>query len=411
MAEPNVATSPSDAASPPRSTHTYYLPRSFAHQALWRAQQFNERMAQKNLPGRVNLTVDFRYTDPEYPQRVPKQIPYHLATHGEFKFGSWRLVGVYEFPADNDTPTRWGFPDGHEHPPTDECRRCEHCNTTRQRRYTFALAGAGGDTIRVGSTCVRPFTGFDPAVVLSFLRTVADMVAADPDEIGHSEPSAYATTEFVAAAATATRVYGYVRTVTHRDTSTRDSAKELLAPRPVLADPLEPVTVADREHARIAIAWAQTLVPTTDFDHNIKTIASSTLVSGRSLGVAAYLPAAYARHLEQERLRELTEQTPPAPVPECDTATIRGEIMRISTRRNHRSGDTEKKVSIRDDRGFTVWGTLPAGASTTNVGDRVTFECATLRRSSDDRTFGFYLEPRAWEVLIEPPQADSRIFL
>lgn len=393
-----AAANPAD--TPARSQHTYYLPRSFAHEALFRAEQFNNKMGAKGIPGRVNVTIDFSYRTPGREEIPPATIPFDLSTHGEFKLGTWRLVGIYEFPRGAEgTPLRWGFPEHHEHPPAGDCRHCEHCNTKRARRRTFVIADDAGNTQRLGTSCVEPFTGFDPTGILEFLRFADTIVGADPTPRGITAPSGYATTEYVAAARAASRVAGYVRTSEWRTKPTRDLAKDILAEKGPNDEPPCPITATDREQAAAAVRWARNIAPTNDFEHNLRAVASGATVSGAALGVAAYIPTAHDRWLGDERLRALTQRTPPTSVPESDTARIVGEVVAVTTRPGPRPGTTTKRVTVYDDRGFAVTGATPPATADPTPGDRVAFGCRKLRRNNSDPTVGYYRHPSKWETL------------
>lgn len=50
-------------------------------------------------------------------------------------------------------------------------------------------------------------------------------------------------------------------------------------------------------------------------------------------------------------------------------------------------------MTVRDDRGFTVWGSVPSIEDRIEKGDRVEF-VANIERSDSDETFGFFKRPR-----------------
>jgi hypothetical protein len=49
-------------------------------------------------------------------------------------------------------------------------------------------------------------------------------------------------------------------------------------------------------------------------------------------------------------------------------------------------------MTVRDDRGFLVWGSVPAALGGIEQGDRVQFN-ATVTKSDRDETFGFFKRP------------------
>lgn len=96
----------------------------------------------------------------------------------------------------------------------------------------------------------------------------------------------------------------------------------------------------------------------------------------------------------QAEREEQRRNSVPAPVGKQEVV---GEVRRIKTQ-DTPFGITEKMV-VRDDRGFTVWCTVPkAILDHVEEGQRVTF-VAHLSRSEDDETFAFGSRPHRARVL------------
>ena len=88
--------------------------------------------------------------------------------------------------------------------------------------------------------------------------------------------------------------------------------------------------------------------------------------------------------------------------------TITGEVVSVKWKENAYGG--RLVMTVKDDRGFKVWGTVPASiqsvASLTDPtdfrqldrGDRVAFK-ATVTKSDTDETFGFFKRPTEAVVL------------
>jgi hypothetical protein len=89
------------------------------------------------------------------------------------------------------------------------------------------------------------------------------------------------------------------------------------------------------------------------------------------------------------------------PVPDTsERIVITGEVVSIATKEND-YGEREV-MTVEDDRGFKVWGTVPQKlieASYTGElkGERVTFT-ATVQRSDRDESFGFFKRPTKAEI-------------
>lgn len=66
-------------------------------------------------------------------------------------------------------------------------------------------------------------------------------------------------------------------------------------------------------------------------------------------------------------------------------------------------GNVEKML-VQDDRGFRVWGSVPASLSEAERGDRITFT-ATVTASDKDAKFGFFKRPTKAALLSEKQAA------
>jgi hypothetical protein len=73
---------------------------------------------------------------------------------------------------------------------------------------------------------------------------------------------------------------------------------------------------------------------------------------------------------------------------------ITGEVLKVTEREDHFSpyGGIVYKMTVKDDRGFKVWGTVPSGLGVDIEGERVTFT-GTVQPSDEDPKFGFFKRP------------------
>ena len=89
-----------------------------------------------------------------------------------------------------------------------------------------------------------------------------------------------------------------------------------------------------------------------------------------------------------------------APVP-FGKVTVLGVIISSDHRTDPYTGGVREVITVKDDRGFKVWGTCPAKLARgfdELVGMRVTFT-ADLTQSDRDETFGFFKRPTQAEVV------------
>lgn len=84
--------------------------------------------------------------------------------------------------------------------------------------------------------------------------------------------------------------------------------------------------------------------------------------------------------------------------------TITGEVVVLKIQETQ-YGDT-LKMRVLDDRGFALWGTVPKALRqhTLLKGDRVEFE-ASVKKSRDQETFGFFGNPRGGKLVSRAEKA------
>lgn len=116
--------------------------------------------------------------------------------------------------------------------------------------------------------------------------------------------------------------------------------------------------------------------------------------------VDAYFAAAKrnAEWLAERQEKAAAEAAlPKAPVVE-GRGEISGEVLSVKWQDSVYGGAF--KMLVRDDRGFKLWGTVPASLPDTLKGCRVKFN-ATVEKSHDDESFGFFKRPTKAEVTEE----------
>ena len=302
--------------------------------------------------------------------------------------GGWTLVALAQF---GETPVplvtdlggtglrHWDF-----------TGTCDACGTARDRKTVFVVEGEAGERKFVGSTCVVDFLGRTATAVLwvpDLLREADEALgAAGGGEVTFPVPT------FVATAWAVTKVLGWARSAepgSTKDTtvgyfgvarSTEEWEREVAE---LLRDP------ATRAEAAAAIDWAKGLVATTAFDDSLKALAAEEWVGRRGWGVLAYLPTAYARHLDREAAQAAEVAAPAEAAPE-GRVVVTGTVVGLKWQESQYG--TTLKWTVKDDRGFRVWSTVPSAAGEPERGDRVTFT-VTLERSRDDETFAFGKRP------------------
>lgn len=110
------------------------------------------------------------------------------------------------------------------------------------------------------------------------------------------------------------------------------------------------------------------------------------------------------KHIERENMRAAEALLPTVDAPEGKT-TVAGEVLSIRDEPDYTGLGTVWKMTVRDDRGFKVWVTVPAALRTAVAdkvtalrGERVEF-IATLTRSDRDASFSFGKRPTKARIL------------
>ena len=383
----------------------------------WRVDEFNAKMEKRNLPGRVAVNFDFDKKFLHNADRGPEYrewlVPCTMTIAGEFVLGEWKVIGAYDWRNDTAEPMRYGFPDGYKYPDTTKTRRCDHCETNRNRGLTFTVATPDGDEKIIGKTCMKDYTGHSPMSVLRWYEELDGMVDEWDEIMGDTSGSGrYPLVGIVAAAAAVIEANdGYVswKNATEDREATKYVTIDTINGRPTgkHKDERIAVTEAHMEQAEAAIEWAQGIAATSDFERNLCTIAGAEWCHKKTVGFACYIPAAHQRALADEKAKAAEpEQKVPTPTSDGPHA-IEGVVLKTVVVEENFSyyGGSSLKATIRDDRGFTVWGTVPSAAPSPGVGDRVRFVCSKIVRSDGDETFGFFKRPRRWETLTEAEEA------
>jgi hypothetical protein len=121
--------------------------------------------------------------------------------------------------------------------------------------------------------------------------------------------------------------------------------------------------------------------------------------------VAAKEVEFHARKRQQDAEKAAQEAARPhAPVP-TGRVEITGEVWKVKDPEPYDRFPSTKML-VADDRGFRVWGSVPASLSSVQRGDRVSFT-AEVEASKDDPEFGFYRRPTQGRRVATPaPQPE-----
>lgn len=322
--------------------------------------------------------------------------------HGERPVlsGGWQVVASVEhFPTGNIVSVA---PYAREYAPTDLLNApatCDHCGHNRARKFTIVIRDESGVSHRVGKSCLRDFTGHDlPAVWEIFDTDLSEW----NDGRSSGSGSGYSLTQIVALSYACIEKYGW-RSATDSEgnrvegVTTRMRVDNSL--HPINRDEEVKTTSEHYERAVLALEWISSTTETDGYLANLRSVVLAGVTDHKRMGLLVSLARAYDKHLERaerkaEREHERANEVRiPCPI---GRVTIVGKVVSVDTKDT--DFGTRYVMTVRDDSGFTVWGSQPS-ALDPNVGDRIEFT-ASVERSDSDECFGFFKRPSKARLLV-----------
>ena len=189
---------------------------------------------------------------------------------------------------------------------------CDHCNKIRSRRDTFLLrSDATGEFKQIGRQCIRDFIGYDVTKVVAMAEIVSYAVPSESDGNGDwsggmGDRCYIRVKTYLAHVAAVIRATGWISRKDAeygRGEATASHAHMNMFPPPTGSGARYdriPLTDKDFETADAALEYGQALTGTSDFDHNLRTLANQTMVERRSTGMLAYLIPSFFRASQRE---------------------------------------------------------------------------------------------------------------
>lgn len=184
---------------------------------------------------------------------------------------------------------------------------CDHCGFNRTRNNTYLVRNdVTGETINVGSTCIKDFLGWSASVTFFGDSDLA------PETGGIYCTPMYSLDTVLAISVAAIRAHGWVPASSYDGTPTRDIVSLVLSQR----------NLNDRERALVAalrpfvdeatsqVALIKAYVTSDDFAgastyvENLKALFTQEFIGSRQLGLVVSAPSAYTRHLEKDAERK-----------------------------------------------------------------------------------------------------------
>lgn len=273
--------------------------------------KINARAAKKGLAGFLTLTaeeVECEEVD-EYTKIKRTWIEYKIVLEGTAPaYDGWEFIAKLDWDPNAGLIVR-NAP-GREGVDRDRVREgwCDHCKTTRRRNVTYVVRNQeSGETLQVGSSCLKDFTG-------QFTTIAWPQLPGDEDEergwFGPRAEREYDPATVLATAWACIKLEGF-KPASHGYNTTRDDVLTALYPSKSKSDrewaaKIGPLAGEAEEYATKILDWVLSDEFRGDSDYvlNLKAVAAGKFVSRRNIGLLASAPQAYARYQERTLIRE-----------------------------------------------------------------------------------------------------------
>jgi hypothetical protein len=281
--------------------------------------KLNARAIKAGIPAKVELVEIARHEREAAGisgfTRRWTEVEFEIAGLNAVKFNGWTLAATLDHGAEGNIFRV--SPHFSETLPVEfrntDSTRCDHCGIRRQRNLTVVVYSETEGFRQVGSDCVKLFLGVSPTSILSFMKDVEDL--ADDDILGGGYgPKVTLVSEFVAAAALATEVYGF-RPASFDSMSTRNAVEAILKGDrwakdnyPEAFDVDAKMIARANDLAAAAVEWIKS-EQGSDYITNLR-IAVARNEVGRNAGLLASLPNAYKRAMAIVAEREARAAVP-----------------------------------------------------------------------------------------------------
>ena len=296
---------------------------------------------------------------------------------------------------------------------------CEHCNTSRSRKNSFLLQHESGEHKIVARNCLKDYMGhLAPEQMVHWfkmIRTIDDLNEVDEqresqDDLYYSLVSDLTWVASIVEKKGWLGVDKWKANIQQMDdaaisvmSKTKPTAYHLrfvTGPQPLdnsagqatkwrsdRAD-FKP-SDKHREIAEKTIELVRSSQQRNEYINKLQQVVEQGHVSDKNRNLFA---SAITVWMRAEREKENAKRKAHIPALEAGKQTITGKIVKREVRICDYTNDEVTKVTIEDESGRRVWGTLARFIEEAQKGDTVTFT-ATVKVSDRDATFGFYSRP------------------
>lgn len=274
----------------------------------------------------------------------------------------------------------------------DHAQHCDHCQQSRDRRYTFIAENVdNGNRVQVGSTCLQAYFGDVTAANLvlmaTWLRTIPAWFDDEEFEGNRSRPY-YDTLRTLKGAAQSILNRGYHKT-TGVDVSTRVDAPC------ITTFSQEAIDLAEN-----AIAWIKALDTKRGFELDMQAAASSEHVDyNKHGGILCYVVEAYRKHIAKQTADEMTAKARTEDCPNdgpkpTKRHQITGTVIAINQVDDYYGPRVTLLVTTQG--GYRLFGTCPRSLYDAKPGDSIAFDCKIKFR---DAGYGYIDHPTKAKII------------
>lgn len=234
--------------------------------------------------------------------------------------------------------------------------RCDHCGTNRVRAITFMVKNENGETRQVGRSCLKEYTGIDPATALMWAQ-VHDLFADDDingiDAHGIRSSRVYDVADVLATACECIKRFGY------RKADMVNSTRDMVVSAIGLNASAESI-----KKAKDIVNWLANEISetTVGIERDCVALARSGWAKERHFGRLCFMPVAYDREMER-REREAKRNERNAREAEQsgyignvgDRITVRVAQMNVVTSWETQYGTTHLFKIVDENGNILMW--------------------------------------------------------
>lgn len=271
--------------------------------------------------------------------------------------------------------------------------RCEHCGLKRSRSKTIIIESKTGERKQIGSTCLKDFLGHSVPSVWRFLDSL-EALDDEFDEFKKSKAPSHPVGLFLAVTVAVIEEFGWVSKSQAIDTqrATVWVVQDILSGK--VNSKRFPITAEHHAKAVEVIKWVEEVPADSTYIDNLK-IAVKTGATDKHSGLIVSAVEAHRRATQVEATKEIKATVEKVPAP-LGKVTVEGTVTSYYVKNTDYGA--RFVFTVLDDRGFTVWGSVPKGLEP-EVGDKVRFIAEITGISSEDPSFGFFKRPTKAEKL------------